>query len=77
MMVLIIINIDETRKINRNRSGLEDLHPVVFTIAHEYVSIGHDCDALESFEFSIAGTPRAKGSQEAAIWMENLYAIVA
>lgn len=56
---------------------LENLNTMIFPIANQNISIGHDGHALESFEFSIARSPRSERSQETAVRMENLYAIIA
>lgn len=50
---------------------------MILTIADEYVAIGHNGHALESFELRIARAPGAEGLQETAIGIEDLYAIVA
>lgn len=43
------------------RAALEYLHAMILTIADEYVAIGHNGHALESFELRIARAPGAEG----------------
>lgn len=50
---------------------------MIFAIAHQDISIGHYGHALESFELRIARAPGAEGLQEAAVRIEDLYAIIA
>lgn len=50
---------------------------MVLSIANQNVAVGHDRNALQPFEFGIAGAPRAERPQKAAVRMENLDAIVA
>lgn len=55
----------------------KDLHSVVFTVADENVSVGHNGYTLQAFEFTVSGSPASKGSQERTIGMEDLNAVVA
>lgn len=55
---------------------LEYLDTMIFTITNEDISIGHNGNAFESFELSIATAPRTKRSQETSIRMENLNAVI-
>ena len=50
---------------------------MILTIAHQNISIGHDGNTFQTLEFGVAATPWAEGTQETAIWMKYLYAIVA
>lgn len=50
---------------------------MILAIAHQNVAVRHDGHALQSFELRVAGAPGAEGLQEAAIRIEDLYAIVA
>lgn len=55
----------------------EDLYAMVLTIAHQNIAIRHNGNPFEPLELGVAGTPRAKCTQETSIRMENLYAIIA
>lgn len=57
--------------------GLKDLYAVVLAIAYQNVSIRHNANALESFEFRTTRTPGAESLQESAVGAVNLYAIIA
>lgn len=60
-----------------NASNLKHLNPVVLSITHEYVSVRHDGDAFEPFEFSVTRSPASKSSQKRGVRMEYLDAVVA
>lgn len=62
----------------RKAAGLSEyLHAVVLAVTNQNVSIWHDSDSFQPFEFAFAGTPRAECSQETAVGMENLNSVVA
>lgn len=50
---------------------------MILAVAHQNISIRHNANTLESFEFWTTRTPRAEGLQERAVGTVNLYAIIA
>lgn len=49
---------------------------MIFSITDEDVSILHDSQAFEAFEFSVVAPPAAKGLQESPIRLKDLDSIV-
>jgi len=56
---------------------LEYLHPMVLPVCHEDVSVAVDSDPLQPLELSIVLPPPPEGSEERAVGVEDLDAIVA
>ena len=50
---------------------------MIFSVAHEDIPVGHDCDSLEALELRVSSAPAAEGAQEGALRVENLDAIIA
>lgn len=56
--------------------GLEHLYAVVLSIAHQNISIAHNCYSLQTLEFPVSRPPTPERSEECSVRMEYLYPVV-
>lgn len=50
---------------------------MVFPVAHEDISVGHDGHSFQALELGITGAPGTERAQEASVRVEDLDAIIA
>jgi hypothetical protein len=50
---------------------------MVLPVAHQDVAVGHHGHALQPLELAVTGAPTAESSEEGAVRMEDLDAVVA
>lgn len=49
---------------------------MVFSVAHQYVAVGHNSDAFEPFELAVTGSPAAECPQERRVRVEYLDTVI-
>lgn len=56
---------------------LKHLYSMILSVADDDVPAGHDGDAFQTLELSVTRSPGTEGSEEGAVRVEDLDAVVA